>query len=204
MADEIGKKSIWNELLTKARHGDQPAMSELCTRIKDKLDLIARYRMRKVHPDEINEIVQQTLAVFAEKLNQVQDNPHLFALQIMHHKLGHYYTARSRKGPGSEEDRSAGMVAQSESDTADTDITDASTDIHAEVEARDLQQRVLGALLTLKPFCRTLFLGLLKGFSTRELWEYFQPREPSMNRGAYDKRVLDCRKRLRSMLEEGT
>jgi hypothetical protein len=53
----------------------------------------------------------------------------------------------------------------------------------------------------LSPFCRTCLLGMLESSKLSELWASFQQIEPGLRRGAFYKRVFDCRRRLKHLLQ---
>ena len=78
----------WNGLLAKAKSGDQGSVDQLYKELNVRLQSVIQYRLWGWSKEDLDDIVQNTLMVFCEKLNQIESNPHYFALNIMRNKVG--------------------------------------------------------------------------------------------------------------------
>lgn len=187
----------WNGLLGAARRGDETAVNELFRQVEVRLRRVAGYRLWGEPREEIEDLIQNTLLVFAEKWSGIETNPHLFAVQILHNKI--YHLLRDRKNKRNLP-LASGSVSEDpdESRNEDVQLVDESVDIEGEIATREMVGRIKTALLKLGPLCRKLFLALFEERTIGEIWQVFQEAEPNLKRATFDKRVFDCRKRLRA------
>lgn len=146
---------------------------------------------------DLDDILQNTLLVVAEKLDQPDMNPPRFALTVLRNKIGDALRAHA-----------AGRRMQSMDAHREADDRPSLPGFAAEVpdpgEAIDrgmLAARIREAIKKLSKFCQGFFLSALEGRDVGEFWELALQTEPKLKRSAFDKRVFDCRQRLRKELE---
>ena len=190
----------WNALLKACRHDDTVAREQLFSALRVRLLMIAQYRLRGVSTEVIEDLVHITLSVVIERIATIESNPHLYALQILRNKIGDYLRGRARK---SEQTLSA---TGAEDGDGSGDIQNAvladpgATSFVTRVENIDIVQIIRRAIRQLTPICQALFLALLEERSVNEVWELAQTSEPKLARSTFDKRLFDCRKRLRVLV----
>jgi RNA polymerase sigma factor (sigma-70 family) len=185
----------WNNLLWAAKTGDSSAKSLLFRELEVRLRLIVEYRLYASPKDHLDDIVQDCLVVLAEKFGEIERDPHRYALTILKNKSLHYLRARyqNRTEALDEGDCSIGSVSRHDARGGG---------LHEIVEASDSLEHVKQAIAKLSPLCRRIFLRILEGKPLSEVWAEIREEEPSLKRATFDKRVFDCRARLRSLVEE--
>jgi RNA polymerase sigma factor (sigma-70 family) len=187
----------WNGLLGAARSGDSAAVNEMFRHVEVRLRRVAGYRLWGQPREEIEDLIQNTLLVFTEKWSGIETNPQLFAVQILHNKI--YHMLRDRKGK-----HNLPLTGASSSDdpeenrSEEIQLEDETVDIEGEIATRETVGRIKAALMKLGPMCRKLFLALFEERTIAEIWQVFLQAEPDLKRATFDKRVFDCRKRLRA------
>ena len=70
------------------------------------------------------------------------------------------------------------------------------------IETSELVQRIRQAIHKLSPICQALFLAMLEGRNINEVWELAVATDSRLTRSTFDKRLFDCRKRLRAIVGE--
>jgi DNA-directed RNA polymerase specialized sigma24 family protein len=146
--------------------------------------------------------VHGTLALVVERIATIESNPHLYALQILRNKIGDHLRTRSRRleqtlnVTDSDEFEKAGTAG--EAILADPEATSFQT----RIETLEIVERIRQAIHKLSPICQALFLALLEGRTINEVWELTESTEPKLSRSTFDKRLFDCRKRLRTLVGE--
>jgi DNA-directed RNA polymerase specialized sigma24 family protein len=194
---------VLNELLARAQNDEADATNELCRILLVRLRPILQSRLWGWPAADLEDILQNTLLVFVEKLKQVSDNPQYVALAILRNKIGDALR-NARKTPD---------VRLSATDATDTDgsdqtedwsitLTDPESDFAERIGSRQALERLRAAIFRLPNFCRTFFTAMLENRTIMEVWELFQECEPGLKRSAFDKRIFDCRQRLRRMIGE--
>jgi DNA-directed RNA polymerase specialized sigma24 family protein len=187
----------WNELLARSRSGDPTARERLCHEIAVRLRLVLQCRLRGWARADLEDLLQNTLVVFIEKLAEIESNPQLFAYGILRNKIGDELRRRQRRmeipgeAPPAEDARRA----------VDSMAEDRSASFAASLESKDLVQHISRTIRSMSLFCRTFFLGILEEKTVQELWGIFRVLEPNLQRGTFDKRVYDCRRKLRELLQ---
>ncbi len=171
--EEVGKA---------ARSGDRGALEELSRRLRVSFLAIAKQRVWD--QDTAEDLVQDALAVVAEKITAIPDDAEVlpWCLTVLRNVVGNYYSSRSRlerlgRWVGSLAVRwHGGSNAQAE-------------------EAREEIQRVLPRL---SPRSRQLIEWVLAGFTPEEMQGFLGL--PS--RGALYMRLYRSREELREALEQ--
>jgi DNA-directed RNA polymerase specialized sigma24 family protein len=192
----------WNSLLQKAKNGGDVAQNALCRALEVRLHPILQSRLWGWPKEDHEDILQNTLIVVIEKINQIDSNPHYFALNVLRNKIGD--ALRGRQGHRETgldlgyNDDSSGQESRAEHSMA---FADPEQDIAGQAELGDFTQRIRNALRQLSKFCQAFFLAMLEDRSVGEVWELFSSREPKLTRSAFDKRVFDCRKRMRQLMQ---
>ena len=74
-------------------------------------------------------------------------------------------------------------------------------DFTQEIENKELNDKIRIAIKKMSTFCKTFFLAVLEDQPISEIWDCFQQAEPDLSRSTFDKRIFDCRKRLRFLLK---
>lgn len=198
----------WKSLLKDAQGGDQRRQDELFEALNVRLRMIIQYRCWGWSAQDQEDILQETLEVFWDKLNSISDHPETYALKILRNKIGDELRKRlgRRKVLTNDEDdcQASSTVALDE-----MMIADQSYDIEGKVEHEDITKMFIHAIKELPPFCKTLFTGLLEGKSINDMWAFFSSLNPRLTRTAFDTRNSRCRQKLiielrkRSVLERG-
>lgn len=187
----------WNGLLASSRAGDSAARDRLCREIAVRLRLVLQCRLRGWAQEDLDDLLQNTLMVFIEKLAEIESNPHHFAYGILRNKIGDELRRRKRRMESPKEAPSA----EEARGVMESAVAGWSASFAANLESKDLVQHISWAIRRMSLFCRTFFLGILEEKTVLELWGVFQALEPNLQRGTFDKRVYDCRRKLRELLE---
>jgi DNA-directed RNA polymerase specialized sigma24 family protein len=192
----------WNDLLAKAKSGVPGADDQLCKELEVRLRSVIQYRLWGWSKEDLDDIIQNTLVVFCEKINQIDSNPHYFALNIMRNKVGD--ALRSHKSgrevslePGEANDGLSGIPTPIETISDD----DERSDFTQEIENKELNEKIRLAIKKMSTFCKTFFLAVLEDQPISEIWDCFRQAERDLSRSTFDKRIFDCRKRLRFLLK---
>ena len=180
-------------MLARAKAEDAEARAVLFRELSVRLRLIVEYRLYSHPKDHYDDIVQDALLVVADKLAQIESEPHLYALAVLRNKTLHYLRNR---GSG----RTTALPDSPDSGHAPG--TPHADDIHEFVFARDLLDRIKRAAAQLTPICREILAQILQGEPPARIWERQTRSDSSLKRGTFDKRVFDCRRRLRALIEE--
>jgi len=191
----------WDGLLKRAQSGDEESQNDLCGKIRVRLGPILQYRLWGWPAEDYEDILQDTLTVFLQKLDEIKSNPHLYALRVLRNKIGEALRTQN-KWVRSElfEDRSpigvvaGGGVAGRET-TAGGDFTE-------ELETKDLVNYISQAIKRLALFCQTIFLAILENQTIGEVWQLFRQVEPNLKRSTFDKRIFDCRQKLKQLVKD--
>ncbi len=191
-----GEAKDWNDLLAQSRSGDAAAKDQLCREIAVRLRLVLQCRLRGWAPADLDDLLQNTLVVFIEKLSEIESNPHYFAYGILRNKIGDALRRRERRTEIPAEAPSAEVTRG----VQESVISEWGASFAASLESRDLVQHISRTIRGMSLFCRTFFLGILEEKTVQELWEIFRTLEPNLQRGTFDKRVFDCRRKLRELL----
>lgn len=185
----------WNELLQRSKDGDHTLRERLFSELWVRLRAVAQYRLRGWDAADLDDVVQNALLVVHEKLQDIAENPHHFALNVLRNKIGDALRARAggrtvtiREERGDDEDFSSLQLAAPD------------PDLDAAIDRHQLMRRIVEVLPKLSKFCQAFFLASLEGQSVGEVWDLALAGEPTLKRSAFDKRLFDCRMRLRQLL----
>jgi len=98
MTDSIGKTRIdWNGLLLAAKQENKSAQNKLLNLLRERLLITAKKGLKHFPTGVPEDVVQDTLSVFWEKLNQCDRDPHKFAFIILRNRIGDELRARKRE-----------------------------------------------------------------------------------------------------------
>ena len=191
----------WDGLLKRAQAGDAGSQNDLCGKIKVRLGPILQYRLWGWPPEEYEDILQDTLVVFLQKLDQIDSNPHRYALEILRYKIGDALRTHKRGiAQGSYEGHAPVEEVPVKEMAGNT--AQARGDFTGELEAKDLADYIREVIKKLSLFCQTFFLAILEDRTIGEVWQLSQEVEPNLHRSAFDKRIFDCRRRLRKLIKD--
>ncbi|MBI5058902.1 hypothetical protein HZB60_03840 [candidate division KSB1 bacterium] len=190
-----------NQLLSQAKRGNRAALDKLCRALAERLRVALQSRLWGWSRQDQEDILQNTLLVFADKYSHIEDNPHIFALQVMHNKIGD--ALRHMK--------SSASIRGNRADFADSDVdetseavpigeTDPESNYGARIDGTALLQRIHAELVRLPRFCRMFIVAMLEGKAVLDVWDVAHTAEPYLTRRAFDKRIFMCRKRLREAI----
>jgi DNA-directed RNA polymerase specialized sigma24 family protein len=185
-------------LLELAKGGDSASLGQLCEEARVRLTLIVKYRLRGWSETERQDLVQDTLLTFCEKIQVVDRTPMAFALWILRQKIGNEFqkVRRSRE-------RSFSNVAGDstrDDDNPSLDPADPADDPATAYDRKETLTALRDAIGKLDEFCRAVFAGLLEGMKMQEIWERYRDLEPRLHRGAFDKRTHMCRRKLLALV----
>ncbi len=188
----------YNTLLEDCRKGDSSARERLFGGLRVRLGLILKYRLRGWPAEDLDDILQETLMVVAEKLEHIESTPDLFALDVLRKKIGNRLASRQRKSVVSLAPSDG--ETESEAEVAYRHANQTSDEEFALVESADIAEMIRRAIRRLSPLCQMLFAALLENLSVARTWELMHAAQGSLHRSTFDKRLFDCRKRLRQLL----
>lgn len=190
----------WNNLLKRTKSGDAQAHDELFGELTVTLRPFLELRLRGYSREDKEDVLQETLIIFGQKLGRIKDNPHKYALQILRNKIGHMYRDRTSKVKLSLDSNNPyphGLKKVIEKCLDNYKSSDELLDEIVKKEQIDQLQKAIG---NLPDFCRSLFITILKGYDREELWRKYKSSLPKLNRNAFRKRIFDCRKKLIELL----
>lgn len=190
----------FDKLLRACKSGDPAARERLFGLLQVRLRSILKYRLRGWPVEELEDILQDALLVVAEKLDQVESNPHYYALDVLRKKIGSSISRRHRRinlsidptGGNEDQDDSGAVASPAMLPSHEIDMT--------ALESADTAEVIRKAIGQLSPLCQALFTALLEKRSVAETWELFGMAESGLRRSTFDKRVFDCRRKLRRLL----
>jgi DNA-directed RNA polymerase specialized sigma24 family protein len=182
------------EQLGRAKSGDAGSLGRLCEEARVRLQLVIKYRLRGWSEADREDLIQDTLVTFCEKIAAVDRTPMAFALWILRQKIGNTL----QKGYRNRERSFSRALPETGDGHADSvlDPPDPGDDPATAYDRKETMQKVLEAMSLLNEFCRTVFTGLLEGLRIQEIWEHYREIEPGLQRGAFDKRTHVCRRKL--------
>jgi DNA-directed RNA polymerase specialized sigma24 family protein len=185
----------------KAKTGDSASLGRLCEAAKVRLLLVVKYRLRGWSNSDMEDLVQDTLATFCEKIQLVDRTPMAFALWILRQKIGNELQKahRTRERSFSE----ATENSRREADDRVFDPADPDDDPAVLLDRKENLERMRRAIGLLSEFCQTVFAGLLEGRRIQEIWERYREIEPGLQRSAFDKRTHACRRKLVALVGGG-
>jgi len=183
----VSAGATWNRLLIEAQQGVCSSQEELCSRLHAKLMLVAQYSLRGLDRSVHEDLVQETMKVLWENLEQIEDNPQYYARKVLSNKIGEYLRARKFR---SERLEHVG---------AHTDVSGSGTEIEDDVIARERLLCVCKAILQLSPFCRKFYNAWLLGQSRSEIWTKLRADEPFLKWSTFYSRVNRCQKKLEAL-----
>ncbi len=197
----VQEQVAWDDLLGRCKAGQTQARDDLCRELAVRLRLILQYRLWGWSRQDLEDIVQECLVTILQKLDRIESSPQKYACEVLRNKVG---DALRRRQSGTVPLRSDTALG---SDPAERGFVPAIHPEEAEgfvarFEARDRVERVQRAIMQLSAFCRLFFLGILEERSVQELWLFFQQIEPGLQRSAFDKRIFDCRRKLRRLVSD--
>jgi DNA-directed RNA polymerase specialized sigma24 family protein len=184
--------------LHRARSGDRTSLERLCAEAKVRLLLVVKYRLRGWPEADREDLVQDTLVTFCEKIQSIEHTPMAFALWILRQKIGnelqkaHRHREQSLQQAFADGDRDA--------DRPSLDPPDPGDDPATAYDRKETAARIREAMSHLSDFCRTVFAGLLEGYRIQDVWERYRDIEPGLRRSAFDKRTHDCRRKMMALL----
>jgi DNA-directed RNA polymerase specialized sigma24 family protein len=192
----------WTALLKLARASDPVAREELFKALEVRLRPVVQYRLRGWSDQAHREILQATLAVVFMKLNEIDDNPDHFALSVLRNKIGDALRSKSRHAYLSISPTGAAETEESQRSDVISDLPSPDSDFTKRLEKNDLIRAIRSVIHKLPVLCQSLFTGMLEHRSIIEIWELHSSIDPTLSRSTFDKRIFDCRKKLRTLMAE--
>jgi DNA-directed RNA polymerase specialized sigma24 family protein len=180
--------------LAQAKGGDAASLDLLCTEARVRLLLVVKYRLGRWSEADREDLVQDALVTFCDKIQEVDRTPMAFALWILRQKIGNEFQKayRNRERSFSE---TFGNPRRDE-DERISEPPDPGDDLTVEYDRRETTERLRAAIGGLSDFCRAIFAGLLEGLRMQDLYARYQQIEPGLQRSAFDKRTHACRRKL--------
>lgn len=196
----MNAQNDWNILLRDAQKGNLEAQNLLCEKLRVRLRPVLKCRLQGWSVEDRQDIMQDTLTVFLERLESIDSNPHMYTFKILRNKIGNALQSRQKtievpirtdeeKNP--EEEKAAVGKTLSTGET-ENDILD-------KLDRKIAIEDILRAIAKLSDFCRIFIMGMLEGKSIEDVWKHFQVIEPGLQRNTFDKRTFDCRRRVRKL-----
>jgi DNA-directed RNA polymerase specialized sigma24 family protein len=189
-----------NSLLINSKRGDSAAREELFRHLHVRLRMILKYRLRGWPAEDLDDVLQDTLTVVAERLLEIEAYPDIFALHVLRNKIGNRISVRRRRTYVSLHP-TGGDDLDAQSDAAVSGLSRAApAELEHDPAINETAEAVRRAVHLLSPLCQALIVALLERRSVSETWEYFYDADHSLKRSTYDKRLFDCRRKLRQLL----
>ena len=199
MSQEIENK--YNDLLHRTKAGDEEAQNKLFEELTVTLRPFLESRLRRYPREDKEDVLQDTLITFGLKLDRIRDNPHKYAIKILRNKIGHVLRDKSYKTRLSIDTPNPYPIPLKQAIERSISIHKPGEDLLDELAKREEIEQLQLAIRNLPDFCRRLFIGFLKGYEREQLWKEYRSTHPDLNRGAFRKRIYDCRKRLLELIE---
>ena len=188
-----------DDMLVRARAGDERSLNQLLEEIRVRLLRFARYRLRGWRLQDHEDLVQDTLTIVHRDLHKLSETPLIFAYSVFRRRAmtEAARARRSREQSLDEQDESHNDGSRMSSGKIERALVDISSDVAQDVENNMREERVYQAIQSLHhEFCKPLLTGLMQGLTVGEIWKHFSRQESNLNRNTFYKRVFDCRKRL--------
>ena len=160
---------------------------------------LTKYRLWGWSEQDREDIVQDCLCTFLQKIDLIESDPQVYAHEILRNKIGNALQRRKILEVPLQSETPGRSSLDRHMDNPDL-RANRGDDFATMLQTRERLKRVSDSIAKLPDFCRNFFLGLLEGRPIRELWIIFNQREPQLQRSAFDTRVFDCRKRLRQLV----
>jgi RNA polymerase sigma factor (sigma-70 family) len=193
-------KIDYNQLLQELKSGNSAAREQLFEQLNVRLRSILKYRLRGWPIEELDDILQDTMLVLADKLDQVESNPDLFALTVLRNKIGNYISLHRRRVEISVDPTDCNSE-KGESETVILSEKQSGNDDQLNrLVSSEIATTIRQAIRKLTPLCQALFAALFENLSVAETWELLHSVEKNLQRSAFDKRLFDCRSKLRKLL----
>jgi DNA-directed RNA polymerase specialized sigma24 family protein len=193
----------WNDLLHRTQHGDRQAQNNLFTRLAVTLRPILQCRLRGWSKQEQDDVLQETLMTFAQKLPGLGSNPHYYACGILRHKIGDALRARRAHTNLSLDDSQHPSAPALQSEIQMILTQNSSEDeVTVQVENDEYLELISRAVKRLSQFCQAFFLGLLEHREIAEIWSDLHRLHSDLKPGTFRKRIFDCRMKLKEILQE--
>jgi DNA-directed RNA polymerase specialized sigma24 family protein len=188
--------------LLRARSGDPGALDDLCAAVRVRLLVLVRLKLRGWPREDHEDLVQETLAVFARDVNRIQNRPLAYAHAVLTKRIWNELDRARRSREVSLDQRIEPDDARDSSSSAASGLLrDETADVAAEVQRKLDVERVWRAIQRLsQEFCKPLLMALMQGYEVGELYLRFSELDPHLTRNAFYKRIFDCRKRLTERL----
>jgi RNA polymerase sigma factor (sigma-70 family) len=188
----------WNVLLRGAKAGDRASRERLFSELLVRLRSVAQYRLRGWATEDLDDVVQNALYVVHVKLLEIPENPHHFALNVLRNKIGD--ALRARAGG-----RLVSIREERNEDDGFSSLPLPAPDprLDEAIDRHELMRRIEQVVPRLSKFCQAFFTAALEGLSVGDVWDIALASEPALKRSAFDKRISDCRGRLRQLLAGG-
>jgi RNA polymerase sigma factor (sigma-70 family) len=186
------------QALTQAKAGDAASLGRLCEEARVRLRLVVKYRLRGWSEAEREDLVQDTLVTFCEKIETVDRTPLAFALWILRQKIGNELQKAYRVRERSFQE-ALGKPSR-DGDEYTIEPADPGDDPAMEFDRKETAQRIRSAITQLSDFCRFVFAGMLEGYRLQEIWTRYKEIEPDLQRSAFDKRTHACRRKLFALM----
>lgn len=199
-SSNMNTQNDWNALLRDAQKGDLEARNELCEKLRVRLRPVLKYRLLGLSTEDHQDIMQDTLVVFIEKMGNIKSNPHRYAFKILKNKIGNALQDRQKaiKIPIREDkEKRQGHAKRLDEEILTTGETE--DDILDHLDRKIAVENILSAITKLSDFCRIFILAILEGRSVKDVWKLFRATEPNLQRSTFDKRTFDCRKKVREL-----
>ena len=193
------KRDRWDDLLRRTKAGDLEAQNEFYNKLAVTLRPFLESRLRGYPREDKEDVLQEILVVFGQKLNSIRDNPHKYGMKILRNKIGH---ALRRHNPDRRLSIDDAQISPALKQAIELGLSrfGSEHDLLDELTKREEIERIQKAIENLPDFCRNFFVGILEGRNRKELWRFFKASFPELNRGTYRKRIYDCRRRLIELL----
>jgi DNA-directed RNA polymerase specialized sigma24 family protein len=195
--------SDWDALLQRAQRDEASALTELISKLAVTLRPILQYRLRGWSDHDHNDILQETLIVFANKLKQIESAPHHYAAGILRNKIGDALRSREKRAEFSwSDDKTEAHALWRHEVEIVLRQQDPEQDLLGRIDNDERIERIRQAIGKLSLFCQAFFVGILEGQGMADLWELFKSAEPALQRNAFRKRIFACRLKLKALLPE--
>ena len=154
------------ELLKQAKAGDRFSSDTLFELVRVRLLGLVRFKVRGWPREDYEDLVQETMAIFARDLQKIEHNPLIYAHAILQKRIWNELD-KARRSREVSLDRRLADNPDSESDALPVDrlLQDNTTDVADEIERKVKLERVWHAIQSLNhEFCKPLLTAIMEGY----------------------------------------
>jgi DNA-directed RNA polymerase specialized sigma24 family protein len=178
-----------DDLFRRAQTGDAAALEAYCQAVRGGLILVVKFNYPDFSQETRDDIVQDSLTTFVEKIREINESPQGFLLKILYYNLG---SELRRRG-----------VDRKRLDNGDIHTLQkpVSPKFEDDIERHDLIAACIRTIDHMREPERTLLRKTFGGENRSMIYEWYRQFDPYANYEAFRKRLYRARQELWKRLE---